>query len=392
MKNQLQTLDSQQFLSEYWQKKPCLIRQGFGNSDNPSDNHFDNPLLPDELAGLALEDEVESRIIRGSEPQNDWQLSNGPFTEHDFSQLPEKNWTLLVQAVDHWVPEVRELLEAFRFIPDWRLDDIMVSYAAPGGSVGPHYDQYDVFLIQGYGRREWQLGQHCTEHRTEQASLQNHAGLRLLGNFEAKEHYVLEPGDILYLPPGIAHHGIALDECMTYSVGFRAPSHEEMINHFCDFVAEQLDPQQRYADPDLQLQASSANLSDGALSRVQAILQQALGQPEQISEWFGCYMTEPKYSVDSHSAEQSIEQSSDELQPEPEDILYISATSRLCWHIENHELLFFADGKCWRLNESHQGTIDQLCCQRQHTVQTNQSAEITGLLTELLQQGSLYYN
>ncbi len=371
MTYQLHSFDSKKFLVEFWQKKTCLIKRGFPD--------FKNPLSPDELAGLALEADIESRIIQGSDQNNNWQLSHGPFSEHDFSQLPENDWTLLVQAVDHWVPEVRELLEAFRFIPDWRLDDIMVSYAAPGGSVGPHYDQYDVFLIQGAGRREWQLGQHCSE----QSPLQNHPDLRLLSKFETSQRYILEPGDILYLPPGIAHHGITLDDCMTYSVGFRAPNHEEVINHFCDFVAEQLDPQQRYNDPDLELQTSAANLSDRALSRVQTILHQALSRPEQISEWFGRYMTEPKYSIAPPPDEQPPVLN-------PEEIVYVNAASRLCWRHQDHELLFFTDGQCWRLDRSHTQYIDQLCLRRQHSVPTDQPAAIINLLTEMLQQGTLY--
>lgn len=142
-------LSAETFLREYWQRKPLLIRQAFPG--------FETPLSPDELAGLALEDEIESRIVleHGAHP---WELRRGPFTEEDFRTLPERDWTLLVQSVDQFVPEVGELLKAFRFLPSWRLDDIMISYAAPGGSVGPHYDNYDVFLLQGHGRRRWKLG------------------------------------------------------------------------------------------------------------------------------------------------------------------------------------------------------------------------------------------
>ncbi|WP_461534657.1 JmjC domain-containing protein [Spongorhabdus nitratireducens] len=374
MKYQLQHFDSEQFLTEFWQKKPCLIRQGF--------KQFIDPLSPDELAGLSLEEEVESRIIQGSDKHQNWQLDHGPFDEDKFSSLPKQDWTLLVQAVDHWVPEVRSLLEAFRFIPDWRLDDIMVSYAVPGGTVGAHYDQYDVFLIQGSGRREWQLGQHCTEH----SPIRPHPQLRLLAEFECKERHILEPGDILYIPPGIAHHGISLEDSMTFSVGFRAPAHTEIVSHFCDFITEKIDPQLRYSDPDLVQDTSSAKLSDRALSQVQTILQQALSQPEQLSEWFGRYMTEPKYQHPAPETDQ--EQMQDVL--EQEDVLYVNEASRLCWRHQGDELLLFADGECWHLDPVHTDIIDQLCCQREYEIPANPAPELQQLFTEMLHMGTLY--
>ena len=374
MKYQLQHFDSERFLAEFWQKKPCVIRQGFKN--------FIDPLSPDELAGLSLEEEVESRIVQGSDKHQNWQLDHGPFDDDSFSSLPEQDWTLLVQAVDHWVPEVRSLLEAFRFIPDWRLDDIMVSYAVPGGTVGAHYDQYDVFLIQGSGRREWQLGQHCTEH----SAILPHPQLRLLAEFECLQKYILEPGDILYIPPGIAHHGISLKDSMTFSVGFRAPAHTEIVSHFCDFITETMDPQLRYSDPDLKQSTSSAKLSDRALSQVQTILQQALSQPEQISEWFGRYMTEPKYQ--HPAAEINQEQPQDAL--EQEDVLYVNEASRLCWRHQGDELLLFADGECWHLDPVHTDTIDRLCLQREYEIPAGSAPEILQLFTEMLQLGTLY--
>ena len=202
-----------QFLAEYWQKKPLLIRQALPD--------FGEAIEADELAGLACEDHIESRIIRGSGADNNWQQQHGPFEEQIFDKLGDKDWTLLVQAVDHYIPEVAKLKDRFRFIPDWRLDDVMVSFAAPGGSVGPHLDQYDVFLLQGQGRRNWQVG----ERITQAPSLLPHPELQLLSDFNCSDNYMLEPGDMLYLPPGFPHWGIAVDPCTTYSIGFRAPSH-----------------------------------------------------------------------------------------------------------------------------------------------------------------------
>ena len=213
------------FLRNHWQKKPLLIK-------NPWDS-WNNPLTPDELAGLACEEEVESRLIMQADDTagDTWMVENGPISERRFSQLGDKQWTLLVQAVDHFVPEVAALIEPFRFIPDWRIDDAMVSYAADSGGVGPHFDQYDVFLIQGMGKRRWKVGAMCDES----TALMPHDDLRLLADFEATDEWILEPGDILYVPPGVSHEGIAVgDDCMTYSIGFRAPSRSELIGYWSD--------------------------------------------------------------------------------------------------------------------------------------------------------------
>ncbi|MGJ8537754.1 MAG: cupin domain-containing protein, partial [Parasphingopyxis sp.] len=207
----ISNFNSEAFLRDYWQKQPLLIK-------NPWDS-WENPLEPDELAGLACEAEVESRLIEQTDAS--WAVEHGPLPEARFAALGPSRWTLLVQAVDHYVPEVAALIEPFRFVPNWRIDDVMVSCAADQGGVGPHFDQYDVFLIQGSGRRRWRIGGRCDET----SPLLPHDDLRLLAEFEASDEWILEPGDILYVPPGIAHDGVAIgDNCMTYSVGVRAPS------------------------------------------------------------------------------------------------------------------------------------------------------------------------
>ena len=224
--------DTATFLRDYWQQRPLLIR-------NPW-NGWHNPLSPDELAGLACEESVEARLI--SQSGAALEAEHGPFPEERFARLGEQGWSLLVQAVDHHVPEVAELIAPFRFIPDWRIDDVMVSLASDGGGVGPHFDHYDVFLIQGLGRRRWQVGQLCDDA----TPLLPHDDLRLLADFRATEEWLLEPGDILYVPPRIAHNGVAVGtDCMTYSVGFRAPSRTELIGGWCDEVVAGLEDDDR---------------------------------------------------------------------------------------------------------------------------------------------------
>jgi 50S ribosomal protein L16 3-hydroxylase len=206
----LARFDIARFLATAWQKQPLLIRNPWAQ--------WDNPLEPDELAGLACEAGVESRlIVRGPDGLT---LEHGPLAEDRFAGLGADPWTLLVQAVDQHAPQVAALIEPFRFVPDWRIDDVMISYATDGAGVGPHYDQYDVFLIQGLGRRRWRVGPRCDAATPRQP----HADLALIADFAATDEWVLEPGDILYVPPGFAHDGVALgDDCMTYSIGFRAP-------------------------------------------------------------------------------------------------------------------------------------------------------------------------
>lgn len=286
------------FLREYWQKKPLLIRGAFPD--------FVSPLSSEELAGLACEEGVESRLVEEHGPDDPWQVSHGPFDEATFSRLPARDWTLLVQAVDHYVPEIDALLEHFHFLPRWRLDDIMVSYAPPGGSVGPHVDQYDVFLLQASGTRHWQLGGLVAD----EAPILQGIDLKILQHFTAQpdQDWRLEPGDMLYLPPGIAHHGVSESEdCLTFSVGFRALSADESITSFADYLGEQLPDSLRYTDPDLEPAAQTGEIDDAALARMRRLILETLDDPTQLTQWFGRAMTQPKYPDHPEPAEEATD-------------------------------------------------------------------------------------
>lgn len=212
------------FLQRHWQRAPLFMAGAASGLGHPD---------ADTLAGLALEPEVESRLIQGA-GAGPWQLEQGPLEEQRFAELGERDWTLLVQSVDHYLTETSLLLDDFRFLPGWRLEDIMISYAAEGGSVGPHFDRYDVFLIQAAGRRHWQIGPPCDE-RTPQ---RDDTPLKMLLEMPVQQEHTAGPGDVLYLPPGVAHHGVALDsDCVTWSVGFRAPDYRELL---AEMVAESL--------------------------------------------------------------------------------------------------------------------------------------------------------
>ncbi|CAA0088757.1 50S ribosomal protein L16 3-hydroxylase [Zhongshania aliphaticivorans] len=274
----LQHFDAQWFLDHIWQRKALLLKDAIPN--------FECPLDGNDLAGLACEDDIDSRII--IEKDGAWELRDGPFDEAIFATLPASKWTLLVQSVDHFLPELSDLFAHFRFIPRWRAEDIMVSYACDGGNVGPHYDQYDVFLVQGSGRRRWKIGGHCTED----TPLNTLAGLRLLKEFNAEQEYVLEAGDVLYVPPGVAHWGIAEgDDCITLSVGFRAPSEASLISDYSDDIASLLDESIRYQDPRLEAKAHPAEIPVEVCQHVKSLLLQHLDDETHIARWFGEMMT-----------------------------------------------------------------------------------------------------
>ena len=279
-------LTPDEFLATYWQKKPLLVRGALPD--------FTSPLAPEELAGLALEEDVAARLILQEGGAYPWELRYGPFSEEDFTSLPATHWTLLVQEVDRLVPDVAEMLDAFRFIPDWRVDDVMASYAPEGGGVGAHVDQYDVFLVQGLGHRRWQIAYEPVEDERIVPDLD----VRMLADFEPDEDWVLGPGDMLYLPPRIAHYGVALDDCITYSVGFRAPSHAEIMGGFAGYLSETLGPARRYSDPDLTRQEHPGEITEAALARVADVLRDLSQDDEAIRHWFGRQMTEPKRDRD----------------------------------------------------------------------------------------------
>lgn len=271
------------FLRDWWRKKPLLIRNAFPD--------FESPITPEELAGLALEEEAVSRLILERGGAYPWQLRHGPFREEDFADLPASHWTLLVQEVDRWVPEVAALFEPFLFVPSWRLDDIMVSYAPEGGNVGAHVDRYDVFLIQALGRREWRIGAEPVSAE-EEVSVPD-IDVDMLADFEADEALVLEEGDMLYLPPRVAHHGIALDPCMTFSVGFRAPAHAEYLDAVLRRAIMDADPLGSLSGTESAPPDHPGRIGEDVLDRLYHMIWDTLTVPV-LGEAFGALVTESR--------------------------------------------------------------------------------------------------
>lgn len=270
-------LDVQTFLHEYWQKKPCLLRQAFPG--------FVPKLDENDVAGLACDELAEARLISGSYPRQDWRVKHGPFTARALRKLPDSNWTLLVQDVEKHYPPLAAVLARFNFLPAWRLDDLMISVAAAGGSVGPHFDQYDVFLLQASGRRRWQI---ATRY---DPTLLADSELKVLASFTPEQEWNLEPGDMLYLPPGIAHHGVALDTGMTWSIGLRAPSQADLLQALGEWLAEHHNEGQRYADGVLPVNPRPGEISPQAIEQLYALISRPLDAPRQLNSFLASFLT-----------------------------------------------------------------------------------------------------
>ena len=274
------------FLRDYWQKRPLLVRNAFPG--------YASPIEPEDLAGLACEDGVLARIIQHDRANDVWSVRQGPFPEEVFPAMPHQDWTLLVQDVDKWDADIAALLRDFAFLPRWRLDDIMVSFAAPGGSVGAHVDQYDVFLLQALGHRRWMIDASLAMGgEPPPLDFRDDVDIKLLREFTATHDWVLAPGDMLYLPPNVPHHGVPEDACLTFSVGMRAPSAAELLGDFADSLLEEADDDLRYADPDLALPADPAEIDAAAMARVvHALDLLRTDDPQRLGDWFGRFITQ----------------------------------------------------------------------------------------------------
>lgn len=287
-------LSAETFLREYWQKQPLLVRGAVAD--------YRCPIEADELAGLACEEEVESRIV--VHDGTTWHLEHGPFIEPDFAARGDRNWTLLVQDLEEHMPEVGHLLQELDFLPAWRIDDVMASFAAVGGSVGPHFDEYDVFLLQVEGQRRWQISTDYERH-----SLRTDTDLRILQTFEAQHEWLLEPGDMLYLPPHVAHFGVATSPCMTFSLGCRAPSVTELVAQYAAMVLARCSESERYRDADSQVSEATSGLSDRAVARATAIVHRLLTPtPDIVARSLATLATTPKSLFKHDEAEYELEE------------------------------------------------------------------------------------
>ena len=281
----LGNISATQFMRTYWHKKPLLVRQAI-----PS---FQPVLGRAELLNLAGQDGVEARLVQQL-GDGQWSLMHGPLARRRLPRLDQSGWTVLVQGVDLHVQAAHELLQQFRFVPDARLDDLMISFATDQGGVGPHFDNYDVFLLQAHGQRRWRIG------RQKNLSLQPDVPLKILTHFEPEEEYLLEPGDMLYLPPKWAHDGIAEGECMTYSIGFRSPKQDELAREILLRLSDPCDestPEVVYQDPKQPAVAHPAEIPMPLLHFAREALEKALAEPLALERALGEAMSDPKPNV-----------------------------------------------------------------------------------------------
>jgi len=328
-----------EFLRGYWQKKPLLIRQAFPD--------YQAPLAPEDLAGLACEEHALSRLVQHDRKHDTWRVRSGPFEESEFPALGTRDWTLLVQDMDKWDADIRALLDRFRFLPAWRIDDVMISFATPGGSVGPHVDQYDVFLLQAQGRRRWQIDADPHAPRDFRPDVE----LKLLSRFKPSHEWVLEPGDMLYLPPGVPHHGEAVDACMTFSVGMRAPSRAELLVDLAEELAASLPEEARYADPDLAEPRDAFEIDEAAFARVdQALSSLAAMDAKSRRRWFGRFITRYRSAgeISAGPRTPSFETAGKALAAG--GLLLRHPFARSAWARQGKEALLFVDGEAWQMD------------------------------------------
>ena len=369
-------MSAAQFLRDYWQKRPLLIRGAFAD--------FRAPLQPDDLAGLACEDGALSRLIVHDEKRDRWIVKTGPLDEDDFSHTPTTNWTLLVQDVDKWDADVAALLEHFRFLPSWRVDDIMVSYAEPGGGVGAHVDQYDVFLLQGLGQRHWAISDDPAAPKAFRPDVE----LKQLAHFEPTHEWLLDPGDMLYLPPGVPHDGVAFGgPCMTFSIGMRAPSRAELTGDLADHLAEQLPEELRYADPDLTPARATGEIDRATLARLKAALPFAGALPDDLlRDWFGRFITRYRNAQAPAPRDKPMAEATLVKQLEGGATLLRHPWARLAWSRGKSGSTLFVSGHAYPATPA---LAQQLCEQRAFTMAGKPAAVERSLLLALVNDGHL---
>lgn len=340
-------ISAEQFLTEYWQKKPLLVKNAMPE--------IKDLLEPDDIFELAVENGVNARLITQHGAQHEqWKVKNSPLAEQDLSNVPEL-WTLLIQAVDHFSPDIANLWQYFSFIPQWRRDDIMVSYAPKGGSVGRHYDQYDVFLVQGYGKRRWQLGQYCAPD----CEILADQPLRLLADMQICFDEILEPGDLLYVPPTLAHYGVAQDDCLTFSFGFRMPNATQIMDQLTDQLLDKTAVQIPVADHSPRQQQAAGEVTQKDIELLKQQLIELIKNSEYLDSAVMGLLSEAKYADtlpenETFSPEemQALLQDGATIQREP--------AARLLYTCKQQQLEFWALGEPLTVNREFAGVLKQL--------------------------------
>ena len=383
--------DKIEFLEDYWQKKPIFIKNFFKN--------FDNYTNPEQLLEIACIDAAESRVVT-TRPEycfaERYSLTQGPF---DFDSLPaitEQNWSLLVQSAELWIPDLQEMIRAFGFLPRWRIEDIMVSFATQGGGVGPHFDQYDVFLVQGLGKRTWCVGERVDLASPHQSLASSALDLNLIDEFEVNQKFSLENGDVLYIPPGYTHWGTSQSPSLCYSVGFRAPSHAELIESFSNRVMETLNESRRLTDHTTPAMRDSAEITAKDWQRAWEAVAQLLANKNAFLRAFGSLVTEAK-------SPELIEPLADECNVDELAAfkgqaveLVRNPASRFAYtvHTDSCSMLLFVDGESYELDRTCLPAVSALCADELENIfdvtDLWQSDECRALVCRLVRSGALW--
>ena len=357
-----------EFLRDYWQKKPLLIRRAFPR--------FNGLLDPQQLLALACSEDVQARLV--TQQRGKFKLHQSPFEPEDFDDLGKTKWTVLVQGVNHHLPAAAELLKHFDFIPHARLDDLMVSYAPRGGGVGPHFDSYDVFLLQGTGHRRWQISTQADRVLIEGAPL------RILKDFRVEQEWLLEAGDMLYLPPHCAHNGIAEDDCMTYSIGFRTPAYQELAEQFLVYLQDRIKVDGMYADPDMKTQKHPSEISAAMLHQVEQAIKQVRWDREDIANFLGCYLSEPKPHVFFEAPEPALSAARFRQAAQKHGLMLALKSQMLC-----HAGWVFMNGEAYRPDQRDYPQLCALADERESPSLPEISTESAGLLYQWYLDGYL---
>ena len=348
------SLTTHDFLNQHWQQKPLLVRQAVDTDVIDID--------PAELAGLCCDTEAPSRIVieHGETP---WQMKIGPFEEQDFTSLPADHWSLLINDIETYIPELQAFIEPFRFLPDWRIDDLMISFATDKGSVGPHVDDYDVFLIQLEGTRRWSIN----ESPDFDSTLLVGPDLKILQNFVPNQTWDLEPGDMLYLPPGMPHHGVAVGDCMTLSVGFRAPSSGELIQSWLDDIGDQPNFKTRFNDAKRQAQQDSGEITQQDLKSLKALLLKGINDhASTLDLWLGKYLSEGKRPDPALVEAYTVENDGGELRFEAQTDYQRFPGTRMAYIFGEQELTLFVGGEQFSLDHKHLDAVRYLCSEQEY--------------------------
>ena len=384
-------VDQAEFLKNYWQKKPIFIKKFFSN--------FEDYTNPEELLEISCSNAVDSRIVT-TRPEycvaERYCLTQGPFDADSLPALTEKNWSLLVQSAELWIPDLQEMIRAFGFLPRWRIEDIMVSFGTQGGGVGPHFDQYDVFLVQGFGQRTWCIGDRIDPTAPHKSAADTASDLNLIDEFRVNQQFTSESGDVLYIPPGYPHWGISQSPSLCYSVGFRAPSHAEMIESFSNRVMELLTESQRLTDHTTPAMRDSAEITTKDWQHAWEVVAGLLSNKGAFLRAFGSLVTEAKLP-------EFIEPIDDEVHVEellafggPAVELVRNPASRFAFAVQtdSEPVLLFVDGESYELDRICLPAVRALCTDELENLfdisDLWQTEESRALICRLVQSGALW--